>query len=118
MTGVTTRVRQIVLERDLHTCQLCGRYIYGDTYSLQHRVARGMGSSGRDWKNLPANLVTVCGHATEPGKCHQFIESHPAEAERLGYRVRQGANPASVPVKTYRGWLLLDNDGTFEEVAA
>ena len=120
MSAVTKSVRQTVLERDLYSCVRCGRYIgpFG-SYSLQHRRARGMGGSRAADTNTPANLVTVCGHATEPDRCHQWIESHPVEAERLGYRVRQGANPAGVPVLTAtHGWVLLDNEGTYEEVSA
>lgn len=117
MSGPTPAVREQVRERDLYTCQLRGCYIgpLNPDYSLQHRRCRGMGGSKRPDTNLPANLVLVCGSATT--KCHGWIEANPIEAERLGFRVRQGANPASVPITTYRGVRLLNNEGSWEEVA-
>lgn len=77
--------------------------------------------------NLPANLVLLCGHATEPGGCHNWVESHRADAIDLGWLVsRIGVQiPAEVPVQYSDGvmYLLCDvghkhpqlADGTYEE---
>lgn len=114
---VTPRTRQIVLERDGHCCVVCGRYIGPlDDYSLQHRRARGMGGSKRPDTNLPANLVTLCGHATSPDGCHARVESHRDQARAHGLTLTQSQDPTQIPVHTHRGWLLLDNEGFFTAV--
>lgn len=111
---VTPRVRQIVLERDLFSCARCGLYIGPFTpYSLHHRRPRGAGGSRRPETNLPANLLVLCGHATSPDGCHQYVERHREEAREAGYILTQQQTPAEVPVFTHRGWLLLDDEGAF-----
>lgn len=117
MSGVSPKVRQVVAERDLWTCVRCGRYVgpFG-TYSLHHRRPRGAGGSRRADTNLPANLVTLCGHATSSDGCHYWAEKNRDDARSVGLLVRQGARPASVPVLTWRGLLLLDDSGDWMEV--
>jgi hypothetical protein len=100
---------RLVRDRDLHRCVVCGTT---GPLSTQHRVARGMGGTRAAWVNLPANLLTVCGSGTTG--CHGHIEHHPEEAKRLGralsrFTLEGGAE--HVPVFTWRGWLLLDNEG-------
>ena len=70
-TGPSKKMRDAVLERDRHACQRCGRSGLGDgvPYSLQHRLPRG-----RQGANTMANLVAVCGSATTPGMCHDWME--------------------------------------------
>ena len=112
MSAVTKSVRQTVVERDLHHCLRCGLYVFNDPYAaVHHRRPRASGGS-RAWDtNLPANLVLLC------GTCHNTVESRREDAFRDGFLVRQGANPAGVPVLTAtHGWVLLDNEGTYEEV--
>lgn len=69
-TGPKKKMRDAVLLRDDYTCQRCGRDIRDQPYSLQHLLPRGRGG-----KNTMRNLVTVCGSATTPGMCHDFIEN-------------------------------------------
>lgn len=114
-------VRALVLGRDDYQCQRCGLRIGHEgqifrSYSLQHRLARGMG--GSRLANRPANLVTLCGHATEPGRCHLWAESRASDAEPEGYVLRHPADPATVPVLTVHGWRLLDDDGGTRECSA
>ena len=108
-TGVQPRTRQIVLERDQHTCQRCGRYVgpFGD-FSVHHRAPRGMGGSKDPAINLPANLIVLCGSGTTG--CHGHVESNRREAEEQGFIVRRGLVPAYQPLLTYAGWVRLDND--------
>jgi hypothetical protein len=115
MTGPTLKVRRLVLERDEWTCQRCGQDISDGDYSLQHRRARGMGGSKAADTNLPANLITVCGSATNG--CHGRIESDPLRAATTGFRLPQGADPEAMPVQTWRGKALLSNDGMLALVA-
>jgi hypothetical protein len=114
--SVTPRTRQVVLERDAHACVRCGRYIAFRSYSLHHRRPRGSGGSKRPETNLPANLVVLCGHATSPDGCHYWAESNRGDAMAVGLILGQHLDPAASPVLTHRGWLLLDNDGTYTSV--
>lgn len=110
---VTPRVRQIVLERDQHRCVRCGIYVAFGAYSLHHRRPRGSGGSRRPSTNLPANLLTLCGHATSPDGCHHYVESHRELAREAGYLLTQQQHPDQEAVFTHRGWMLLDDEGGF-----
>jgi hypothetical protein len=69
-----------------------------------------MGGTRAPWVNQPANLLSLCGSGTTG--CHGWTEHHPAEAKAAGLAVsRNGLRPEHVPVLTWRGWLLLTNDG-------
>lgn len=48
--------------------------------------------------------------------CHGEIEANPEWAERDGFRVRQGMDPGSVPIRTRWGWMILERDGTARKV--
>lgn len=114
---ISKSVRRAVLDREDGCCAMCGKSLWGQWYSLQHRRARGSGGSKAPDTNQPQNLVAVCGSATSAGGCHQWIESHPVEAERVGYRVPQGGEPVLFPIRIKgRGWNLLNADGTYEQL--
>lgn len=69
-----------------------------------------MGGSKDPVTNSAANLLRLCGSGTTG--CHGYIEANRSEALRLGHLVRQGQNPADVPVLLLQhGWCLLDNAG-------
>lgn len=108
-------VRREVIDRDQNICQWCGLWCEteGGFYSLQHRRARGMGGSSSVDTDLPANLILVHGSGTTG--CHGEIESNRDVAVSRGFNVRQGHNPAAVPVLVRSGpsglWVLLDNLG-------
>lgn len=106
--------RKAVLARDVTTCQCCGTDVTHKLASVQHRIPRGMGGSAL--VNIPSNGVLVCGSATTPGSCHNWMEheDRPA-AEAMGYLIRRLANlhPSSVPLYTQpHGWVLLGDDGS------
>lgn len=93
-TGPTKKMRDAVLARDDYTCQRCGRGIHNQPYSLQHLLPRGRGG-----KNTMRNLVTVCGSATTPGMCHDWMENQERRlATRDGWLVPNGINPDDWPV--------------------
>lgn len=107
----TPKVRWLIINRDSDetgqaVCQWCGRpvRIEWGHYSLQHRRARGMGGSKLKDTGQAQNGALVHGSATTG--CHQYIESHPEEAAERGFRIRQGDNPASIPIRTWDGRLL------------
>ncbi|ACU39380.1 HNH endonuclease [Actinosynnema mirum DSM 43827] len=94
--------REAVLERDGWCCQRCGRALAGAAYSLQHRLPRG-----RAGGNAPANLVLVCGSATTPGGCHNWIEHQDRRAAtREGWLVPSGIAPEDWPVRRHDDWAL------------
>lgn len=115
MSGVSAKVRQVVLERDQFRCCRCGSYVgpFGD-FSVHHRRPRGMGGSKRPETNLPANLLTLCGSGTTG--CHGHIEANRDEARAAGLILLQAQTPTAEPVRTHRGLLLLDDEGMFTEV--
>lgn len=114
---ISRQVRAAILDRAGGQCERCGRSLDPYFYSLQHRRARGMGGSRRRDTNSPVNLVALCGSATTPGGCHQWVEAHPDYAIVDGWRVPQGIDPVGSPVRTWQGWKLLDADGTYQVVA-
>lgn len=107
----TPKVRWLIINRDSDehgnpVCTWCGgvvRVEWGE-YSLQHRRARGMGGSRLKDTGQAQNGTLVHGSATTG--CHHYIESHPQEAAERGFRIRQGDNPASIPLRTWDGRLL------------
>lgn len=101
-TGPTTVQRQMVIDRALGCCEICGQQIFGQDnrpvtpYSLHHRRPRGMGGSSRADINSPANLLLLCGTGTTG--CHGHVESNRATSYANGWLVRADHNPAEVPV--------------------
>jgi len=110
----TPKTRRLVTLRDHQQCVVCGRHLEGIRASIHHRKMRSHASP--EEKHTAANLICVCGSGTTG--CHGEIHSHPAWAYDMGYLVRMGGHPTEVPVKTFReGWIRLNNDGSYQEVA-
>lgn len=105
--------RAVVLERDGTTCQCCGIDVTLKLASIQHRIPRGAGGSAR--VNRPSNGVLVCGSATTPGSCHNWMEHEDrTEAERQGWllpKLNADIDTTQEPLLTYRGWVVLDDFG-------
>lgn len=103
-TGPTRKVRSLVLDRDDHSCVSCGAVLVGRPYSLQHRVARGMGGSRQPWINSPVNLLVLCGTATTPGGCHLLCEQRDPGMHDRGLWLTTDQDPAEVPVYVRSEW--------------
>lgn len=104
--------REIVLARDGTTCQCCGIDVTYKLASIQHRIPRGMG--GSRLVNIPSNGVLVCGSATTPSSCHNWMEHEDrAHAEAIGFLIPKlsGVHPSTVPILLPDGWHLLDDSG-------
>lgn len=72
-----------------------------------------MGGSRLSSINEPANLLTLCGDGTQ--LCHGWVERHPTWAQQHGWSVSfYGTAPATIPVWTWRGWVLLTAGGDLE----
>lgn len=124
-TGPARDVVALVLARDGYACVRCGDPIHGVRgahWSLQHRVARGQGGTSLAARNLPSNLITLCGDGTSG--CHGQVEQRRSEDRTAGYWLRRdtGGRPtdtATVPLFSARyGWVLLDDAGGFSPALA
>lgn len=60
-----------------------------------------------------SNLMCIC------NTCHRRVHSNPKWAQSKGYIVSavQNINPASIPLWTFSGWLLLREDGEARVIA-
>lgn len=118
-TGPTAVVVALVLSRDLCSCVVCGKELFGERgtdWSCQHRTGRRAGGTRRPWVNQPGNLVAIHGSGTSG--CHGEVEGHPAWAEEYGWRVRDGVTRPSEVVMLHapRGlWLYVDDAGGVSE---
>ena len=117
MTGPTKDARRAVATRDEGRCVVCGVFVVdADTmrhwvnWSMQHRVARGMGGSKTAWINDPVNLLTICGDGTSG--CHGRVETERAWGRQCGFAVPQWRHPVDVPVKHWlHSWAWLTPTG-------
>lgn len=107
----TYRQRQAIYERD-GACLGCGQ---SRDWTVQHRVARGMG--GTRTKMTTTHGIYLCGSGTTG--CHGWTEAHPDQARILGWRVDRDIDPATVPVWRHNvamghcwAWLTEEPDGT------
>lgn len=96
--GVPKRVAELVIERDKGECVAQVTHIgLGRLYEqLHHRKPRRMGGSRDPGVNLPQNLICLC------RPCHEWIESHRAEAMDKGWLVRGNQDIVTTPL-VYRG---------------
>jgi 5-methylcytosine-specific restriction protein A len=113
-TGPAPDVVDLVYDRAAHSCELClvavgpGR---GDDHELHHRRPRRMGGSLLPDTNLPPNLLLLC------PDCHSTVERERAAAYEGGWLVRQGDNPALVPVLIgAQRWVLLTVSGQYKTI--
>lgn len=110
--------------RDGEACFLCRRPLRwherGIGWSMHHRRPRGSGGTRR--LMTCANGLILCGHATTPGGCHRWVESHRETATLWGLLISLNAvgpefDPANVRVQRDDGtWWLLTDDGRAIEV--
>lgn len=115
-TGPSKRTVELVWTRDRGSCARCGRGLRyedrGFSWSIHHRVGRGMGGTKQPWVNLPAALVTVCGSGVTG--CHRDIEIDREAAYDAGWLVRRHGTlkPAQIPVQHHtHGFVYLTDTG-------
>jgi hypothetical protein len=109
-TGPSKEVRGLVKARARGLCEHCG----APGTDIHHRRPRAMGGTSDPAANLPSNLVLLCRSS------HRILEEQRWSAHLLGWLVRQGADPAQVPVRMAGRWVLLDDAGgwSYVEVGA
>jgi hypothetical protein len=107
-TGFPPSVAAALRERAGGLCEYCRSA--PDVHS-HHRRPRGMGGDRSPVTNSAANGLRLC------LGCHEWAESHRAEAFDLGLLVARGNDPSLVPVwltTPYgRDWWLLSPDGVY-----
>ena len=103
MTGFPKAVRGIVEKRADGCCERCGKFRV--SFQLHHRRPRGIGGSRRQDTNTASNALALC------PSCHFVVEADRESAREFGWLVRQGHNPADVPVYRQGRWVLLDDHG-------
>lgn len=92
-TGFPPEVRDIVKNRAMESCEICGQERIEE---IHHRRPRGMGGSRDGETNLASNALGL-------GRdCHRMVESHRYVAQLMGWLVSQRDRPSSVAV-IYRG---------------
>jgi hypothetical protein len=103
--------RRLVLLRDGHWCQMCSRSVVDYPSSVHHRRPRGAGGSAL--LERASNLVRLCGTGTTDD-CHHWVESNREHAAQIGWlipKLNLSIDPARTPLLTFKGWVLLDDEG-------
>jgi hypothetical protein len=96
MSAIPTKAREMVWERQMRACARCGNR----GYQIHHRQRR------REGGHAVGNLVGTC------RVCHEWCHAHPDKAREQGYVVTVSVDdPSLIPIRTYMGWVLFDNDG-------
>ncbi len=96
----------LIWSRDNGCCVICGVGLWredrGNSWSIHHRVPRGMGGSKLRWIGQASNGLTLCGTGTTG--CHGDVESNRDVAYKKGWLVRRHGilKPTAVPVE-YHG---------------
>lgn len=94
-------------------CELCGIPVKGERgreHHVHHRRPRRMGGSQLPDTNEVTNLLLL------DADCHGVIESERTAAYEGGWLVRQGDDPAVVPVLIRLNLMLLTDDGGYQPV--
>lgn len=100
---IPSDTRRKVNKRDEMRCVACGSI----GTEIQHRMRR------REGGHRLSNLIRVC--STD----HRTIHANPAWALEFGLTVSAvfEQDPSLIPVLTYRGWTLFDDEGGFDVIA-
>lgn len=100
---IPDKARALVMQRDRSACVACGAM----ASEVMHRVRR------REGGHRLSNLALGC------RTCHSRAHANPGWAMERGYILSAVAevDPSSEPMLTWRGWVLLDDDGGLSVVA-
>lgn len=113
-TGPDCEVRELVFQRDMWRCIICGREVGAMPASIHHRKPRGMGGTKDPSVNKPSNLIVLCGTGTTG--CHGRVEGDRAHAREEGWLISQWADPVEVPIRYSDGNMYyLTDTGDKEE---
>ena len=103
MTGFSRATKELIYDRAAGHCECCG---VGPVEQAHHRRPRAAGGSKAPDTDLASNGLGIC------RRCHDMVESRRELALDRGWLVRQGHDPAAVPVLRHESdWVLFDNLG-------
>lgn len=94
---IPTEVRQAVDARERRLCMRCG----ARGREIHHRVRR------REGGHALSVCILLC------RTCHRWAHAHPTEAKMYGFIVPPWRDALVRPVKSYRGWMFLDDEGEY-----
>lgn len=101
-SAVPSAIREQVRERDQGRCIVC----MAAGTELMHRVPR------RDGGHRTSNLAYGC------GSCHSRAHASPKWGYEIGIMAsRYGVDLPLVPIWSWRGWVLLDDEGGYHVIA-
>lgn len=99
MSQIPAKNRELCRERFRGQCARCGMA----GAQAHHRQRR------REGGHAVAILVWLC------RTCHEWAHANPDEARLTGFIITvHDGEPAAVPIKTFAGWVLFDNEGGYE----
>ena len=101
--AIPTAARKAVRERDLERCVRCSS---ADAHDIHHRMRR------RDGGHALSNMVLLCRFD------HEWVHANPAKAREHGFIVSAWGDVLDSPIKSFRGWVVLDNEGGLSRVDA
>lgn len=116
--GFSPAVRKVIAVRAMDfnlawpVCEIMSVCQGEDAVAIHHRRPRGSGGSKRTDTNRPPNGLATC----DP--CHLWVELNRERAFGFGWLLHQAQVPAEEPVLRRGVWVLLDDAGDFERVAA
>ena len=96
--------RRTVNHRDEMRCLACGAM----GTEIQHPIRR------REGGHRLSNLMRIC------TTCHRKVHAEPMWAMECGFTISatwNDVNTEAYPLRSYRGWLTLDDDGGFHVIA-
>ena len=101
MSAIPERNRRLARDRFRGQCARCG--LPGT--DVHHRQRR------REAGHAVCILVWLC------RACHGWAHGHPADAKVAGFIIPPWEKePASVPLHSYAGWVLFDDEGSYQHV--
>lgn len=116
--AVPDDVRAALRARSGGVCELRLPYCLGAASEAHHRITRKMGgrsAAGKRGADRLSNLIHCCPY------CHGWVTARPKESYDAGWSLREGQDPALVPVVFGTDLVYLADDGRvapFEAVGA
>jgi len=114
--GPSNEVRDAVIERERHSCLICGYGVgpdeRGRRWSLHHRLRRAQGPD-----HSIQNLILLCGGSEADG-CHQRVHRDVDDARAGGWLLKGRMEPLAkklfIPLEDR--WVYLTSVGTYHDV--
>lgn len=107
-------LRRAAYDREGGRCLVSGQPLGdrdGDTWHLHHRRPKSMGGTRRANEDTLPNVIAVMPSA------HREIHAHPDRSRPLGWLLpHTEEEPGRIPLRTWRGWRFLTDDGGYREV--